>query len=242
MHMWNLTDGSLGFAGEGAGRVAAVRAAEARASAAVISATLHPPIARDMELCRDRKTQARVASVIRRVEPVIILAPSPVDYHPDHEAASRIVVAAALSRALPAFVSDPPAPPWGGDLSIYHALPHGLLDPLDGKVTAGLYVDISGVMDLKRKMLGAHDSQKHLLASTQGADPLVLMEEMAAVAGSDSGVFARAEGWRRRAHTGLSRSEEDPLLELLGRDCAEGTPSWRQPPPAWRGPGQPRPS
>ncbi len=222
VHMWNLTDGSLGGFGEDAGGVAAIRAAEARASAAVLGATLHPPIARDMELSFDREAQARVTSVIRDVEPAIILAPSPMDYHPDREAASRIVVAAALARALPAYRSDPPAPPWGGDLTIYHALPHGLLDPLGGKVAAGLYVDVSGLMDIKRKMLDAHDSQKPLLASTQGADPLVLMEAMATAAGADSRAFAMAEGWRRRAHTGLSRSPRDPLAELLDRGCVRG--------------------
>lgn len=218
VHVWSMTDGCLGSLEEGRG-AAAVRIAEASASSDLAQATFHPPIASDMGLSLDRGTLARAAAVIRKARPRVMLVPSPSDYHPDHEAASRIAVAAALVRAMPALVSDPAEKPWDGQVTVYHAMPHGLEDPMRARVRAGQYVDISDVMDLKRKMLAAHASQRELLLATQGEEPVVAMDFMAAEVGAQSGRFELAEGWRRHSHIGLSHEDSDPLGELLGSRC-----------------------
>ncbi|MHB8896402.1 MAG: PIG-L deacetylase family protein [Candidatus Geothermincolia bacterium] len=219
VHAWSLTDGSLGSLDLSRRETARVRFAEAGASADLIGARLHPPIAADMRLIYNTETLARATAIIREAKPLIVLAPSPEDYHPDHESASRIVVSAALARGLPGFVSEPAMPPWDGDIVIYHAMPHGLRGRLRDRVRAGQYVNTDTVMDLKKEMLSCHASQRELLIRTQGADPVAQMEWMAEFMGHASGRSATAEGWRRHVHTGLSGIDNDPLSEILGPLC-----------------------
>lgn len=219
LHIWSITDGSLGSPDRDGDETARVRAAEAAASASLAGAILHPPAAPDMGLFYSREMLARAGAVIREVRPRLMLVPSPEDYHPDHEAACRLSVSAALVRSIPAFETDPPVKPWGGDTSVYHAMPHGLRDPMGRKVKAGHYVDVTDVMDLKRGMLLSHASQVEMLAATQGEDYVDMMERACREIGSSSGLFEYAEGWRRHAHTGLSLRRIDPLSEMLGTLC-----------------------
>jgi N-acetylglucosamine malate deacetylase 1 len=219
LNMWNVTDGSLGSTSESREATSSRRLAEALRSADLAGASLHPPIAEDMRLARTPELLGRALSVIRTVRPSVMLVPSPLDYHPDHEAASDLVVTAALQRALPAAFADPVTSPWNGPVTIYHALPFGLRGPMRGRVRAGQWVDIGEVMGLKREMIAAHASQAELLAETQGSSPLELMEAMAVRSGSDSGRSTFAEGWRRRLHIGLAPRDLDPMGEMLGPLC-----------------------
>ena len=118
-HVWSMTDGSLGSCSACHGRhrcsgttpadeLAGIRLEESRASAARAGAVLHEPVARDLELSCEQGLVRKAASVIRLVQPCIILVPSPYDYHPDHRAAAEIAVVAAFARSIPAFVADPP--------------------------------------------------------------------------------------------------------------------------------------
>jgi N-acetylglucosamine malate deacetylase 1 len=219
LHMWNMTDGSLGSVQQDAEATAARRYEEAGRSARIANAVIHPPIAADMRLARTPELLARATAVIRTVRPTLLLVHSPADYHPDHEAACGLAVSSALLRAMGALASEPPVDAWNGDLAVYHASPFGLRAPLRAKVRAGQWVDIASVMDVKRQMLAVHSSQIELLRQTQGDDPLCAMERMAAESGRDSGRFKYSEGWRRRLHIGLSAVERDPLSELLGTLC-----------------------
>ena len=220
IHMWNLANGSCGTTVYDREEVIRIRGREARDSAGLAGAQIHEPLADDLALFYEPRLLARVAAGIRQVKPTILLVPSPDDYMEDHQNAARLAVTAAFVRGMRNFATDPPAGPWSGDVAVYHAMPNGLRDPLRSTVRAGLYVDVSGVHDTKRRMLSQHRSQKEWLDASQGLDAyLNEMEAMSRAVGRMSGRFELAEGWRRRLHLGFGPPGWDPLAELLAPFC-----------------------
>jgi len=217
IHYMNIANGSCGTAVHPRAKIVKMRAAEARAACGLIGAVFHPSIADDIEVYYEKRLLARVAAAVRDVNPEIMLVPSPQDYMEDHINAGRLAVTAAFCRGMRNFPTVPPRKPVEGDLTIYHALPYGLCDGMRRRVFAGLYVDISSVLGLKREMLSMHKSQKEWLDHSQGLDAyLKTMEDMSAEVGRLSGKFTYAEGWRRHSHLGFSAAECDPLCEALG--------------------------
>ena len=83
-----------------------------------------------MEIFYDAPTLARLAAVMRQVDPEILLVHAPSDYMEDHKTACRLAVTAAFAREMPNFRTDPLLPPIAGPVTIYHAQPHGNRDPL----------------------------------------------------------------------------------------------------------------
>ena len=142
---------------------------------------------------------------------------SPDDYMEDHMNTARLAVTAAFARGMPNFTTDPPVEPYAGDVTVYHAMPHGLCDGLRRPVVPDLFVDTTSVQPVKRRALAAHASQKAWLDATQGMDSyLDAGDEMARQVGRMSGRFEYAEGWRRHLHLGLSVHDHDPLAAALG--------------------------
>ncbi len=217
LHMMNIADGSCGSMTEDASATARRRLDEAKASAKILNATLHPSITRDLEIFYDDRSLRKIASVIRACAPTIVLLQSPIDYMEDHMNASRLGVTAAFARAFPNYATDPPRPPVSGELAVYHALPWGLRGLLREPVAPHFYVDIASTLDIKRRSLACHASQKEWLDKTQGLDSyLQTMQDSAAAVGRMSGDFAFAEGWRRHSHLGFGAEDFHPLRDALG--------------------------
>jgi len=138
----------------------------------------------------------------------------------EHQNACRLAVTAAFCRGMPNYISDPPVDPVMDDVTVYHAMPHGLRDPMRGRIHPGQYVDVTTVMGRKRDMLACHRSQKEWLDKSQGMDAyLDTMEGFAREVGQMSGRYEMSEGWRRRSHLGMSAEDTDPLSEALGDLC-----------------------
>jgi len=221
LHYMNLANGSCGTLEDRPHEIVQKRRGEAVAACRLIGATFYESICNDLAVFYTYEMVARVIAVVRRARPRIILAPSPQDYMEDHQNACRVAVTAAFCRGMPNYVSDPPETPVMDDVMVYHAMPHGLRDPMRKRVRPGQYVDVSSVIQAKRDMLACHRSQKEWLDKSQGLDAyLDTMEGFAKEVGAMSGCFALAEGWRRRSHLGMSASDGDPLQEALGGLCA----------------------
>ena len=155
-------------------------------------------------------------AVIRRVAPTIVLTHSPQDYMEDHTNTSRLAVTAAFARGMPNFRTMPAVPAISGDVTVYHAMPHGLRDPLGERIRPGLFVDTTSVHASKRKALAAHESQKSWLDASQGMDSyLRIMDDLSLEVGRMSRRLKHAEGWRRHLHFGFCAEEADPLAEAL---------------------------
>ncbi len=216
LHYMTLSSGNCGSMTMSAAETRRVRRAESMRAAKLLGAKYHAALCDDLEIFYDLRTLRRLAAVIRQVDPDIVLTHSPQDYMEDHTNTSRLLVTAAFARGMPNFKTTPARKTVSTDVAVYHAMPHGLVDPLRKPITAELFVDTTSVHATKRKALAAHASQKEWLDATQGMDSYIAaMDEMSRKVGRMSKRFKHAEGWRRHLHLGFSARDGDPLQEVL---------------------------
>jgi len=156
-----------------------------------------------------------LAAIVRAIGPRLMLVPSPQDYMEDHTETCRLAVSAAFVRGMPNFRTTPSRAPVPDDVTVYHAMPHGLRDPLRRRIVPGAFVDTTGVHAVKREALAAHRSQHGFLSDTQHMPSAMdVIDDMSREVGRMSGRFEHAEGWRRHLHFGLCAPDADPLAEL----------------------------
>jgi hypothetical protein len=121
---------------------------------------------------------------------------------------------------MPNFKTTPRRRAIVGEVTVYHAMPHGLRDPLRRRIIPGAFVNTSSVQPTKREALAKHRSQQNWLEVSQGLNSyLQTMERMSRAVGYLSKRFKHAEGWRRHLHLGFSANAIDPLRDALGADC-----------------------
>lgn len=219
LHYLNICTGNCGSLVMGAQELSRLRLAEAKAAARFLGAKFHAPLCNDLELSYSTRLLRKVIAVVRDAKPRVVLTHSPSDYMEDHMVAARLAVTAAFGRCIANFKSTPPRDAFSEDVTVYHAMPHGLRDPLRRRVRAGLYVDTGSVQEAKRAALALHKSQEHWLTSSQGDGVNDILEETARAVGKLSACFEFAEGWRRHSHVGFSVKDEDPLRDALGALC-----------------------
>ncbi len=219
IHYLNVSTGNCGSAEFSPAKTRRVRLAEAKAAANILGAHFHAPLCDDLEILYEVKTLRRIAAVIRATQASIVLTHSPQDYMEDHMTTCRLAVTAAFTHGMPNFQSLPPRPTYAHDVTVYHAMPHGLCDPLRRRIVPGSFVNTTAVHATKLQALAAHQSQQGWLDVSQGMNSyLRSMENMSHAVGRLSKKFKLAEGWRRHLHLGFSASEIDPLGEALGVD------------------------
>jgi LmbE family N-acetylglucosaminyl deacetylase len=218
-----VANGSCGSVTLGPAEIAAVRTNESQEAARYIGAVYHPPLCWDLEILYEQSLIRKLCAIVRRVQPEILLIPSPQDYMEDHTTTSRLMVTAAFCRNIPNYAADPPTPAVNNEMAVYHAMPIGLCDQLRNPIVPDSYVDVASVIDRKREMLACHKSQKEWLDETQGHDNyLNLMQQMAAEVGKLSGRFEFAEGWRIHSHLGFGSPNFDPLAAALSDRLMKG--------------------
>lgn len=219
IHYMNMCTGNGGSVQMDGPTTTRTRLEEAKEAARILGATFYPPICDDLELTYSVPLLRKVASVVRQSKASIVLTHSPSDYMEDHQNAQRLAVTGAFAHCIPNFICDPQAEAYLHDVTVYHAMPHGLSDPLRKRIHAGSYVNTTSVHSTKRAALAAHVSQKHWLDVSQGMDSyLISMDESSRKVGELSGKFEFAEGWRRHLHLGFSANAIDPLKDALGDD------------------------
>lgn len=220
LHYLNLASGNCGSAVTSAAATRRIRQGEAQAAARLLGARWHRWRVDDAEILYADRVIRQVTAVVREVQPTIVLTHSPQDYMEDHMNACRIAVTAAFVRGMPNYPSNPRRPVTTQEVTIYHAMPHGLRDGLRRLIVPGAFVDVSTVRERKRAALAAHQSQKAWLDATQGMDSyLDAMDDMARAVGRMSKRFEFAEGWRRHSHLGFCAEKADPLRDALGAMC-----------------------
>jgi len=220
LHYFDLCAGNGGSVQMDGPTTATKRLAEAQEAARILGAKFYPPVVNDMTLTFDIEVMRKVASVIRQSRADIVLTHALSDYMEDHMACARLATSAAFTHGMPNYDTVPPATPYAHDVTIYHAMPHGLCTPLRQKVRAGLYVDVAPVQDQARQALAAHASQKDWLDKSQGMDSyLHTLDKMSAEVGALTGKYQLAQGWCRHLHLGYSAANIDPLRSALGSDC-----------------------
>lgn len=213
-----MTAGDCGSAELGPDEIAAVRRREARASADLLGADYMCLEFKDVLISINDDARRRVTEAVRRARPDIILTAPPVDYMSDHEFTSRLVRDAAFNAPIRNFHTHQwePAPPIGHVPHLYYVDAIEGIDPFGQPVAPEFYVDISATIELKRRMLACHESQRGWLLKQHGIDEyLRKMEEWSARRGAEVGV-AFAEAFRQ--HRGHPYPQTNLLLELVRQD------------------------
>ena len=208
-----LTAGECGSAETDLAETARIRRAEAAGAAGLIGAEYRCADLPDLGVFNDDAARRAVTELIRWAQPEVVIAASPADYHPDHEAASQLVRDACFAASVPNYRTGPTAP--------LEAIPHlYFMDPIGGRdregrrIVADFGVDIADSFGAKQRMLSAHVSQAEWVARQHGiADHLASMEAWSRRRGADFGV-AVAEGFRQYRHEPYPRTPR--LQDLLG--------------------------
>ncbi len=217
VHYMTVANGSCGSIRYDAETTARIRRQESIDSCQVIGAIFHESLVDDGFILYNTPLLMKLSSIMREVAPTVILTHPIADYMEDHMNTCRLVLTSAFKRAAPNWPVDPPMDTTNQCVTIYHALPYGLRDPLRQPVIPEMVVDIGDVLATKREMLGKHVSQKEWLDASQGLNSyLATMEEMSHKVGRMSGRFDYAEGWTRHLHLGYGSEEDNPIAEDLG--------------------------
>lgn len=216
-HYLNLADGCCGSLVKGPEEAAAERWVEAQAAAKLLGAVSHPPLFHDLEVFFNDSAARRVAAVMRRIQPQVVITHAVEDYMEDHMETARLAWHGLFAAGMPNYRTQPPAAPYDKPRALYHVLPHGLRRPADRTcVLPEFFVNIESVMERKREALAAHVSQKDWLDRTQGMNAyLDTMTDFARVLGRDSGRFDLAEGFTRHLSLGLGPEDYRPLEDAL---------------------------
>ena len=218
-HYMTVASGSCGSVQQNAAATRARRRQESRQAANILGARFHSSLTDDLEVFYELKTLRRLAAVVREVRPKIVLTHAPQDYMEDHTSTCRLAVSAAFARGMRNFKTMPARAAVFEDVTVYHAMPHGLRDSLRRRVIPGAYVNTASVHGRKREALAAHQSQKEWLDASQGLDSyLTTMDQLSLSVGKMSRLFTHAEGWRRHLHLGFSATDADPLHDTLGEN------------------------
>jgi LmbE family N-acetylglucosaminyl deacetylase len=157
-----MTGGDLGGCNMNMEETARVRYEEAKKAAAVLDAEYYTLGGIDGFLYDTKEMRLKVISLIRQVKAGVIFTHLSNDYHSDHRTTSNIVEAAAMVSSLDTVpVSEKPV-----EITplLYHSSPLTLSDPLGSQIVPPhFYVDVTSVIETKKKMLGYHISQVDLM-------------------------------------------------------------------------------
>ena len=215
IHIATLTAGDCGSTEHSPTETGRIRRAEGASAAELLGAAYHCIGERDMRVHCDDGAVEKVVNLLQAVRPGVVFTHSPDDYHPDHEATSRIVRSAAFAAPIRNYLYDSARNP-----PLEH-LPHlYYCDPIEGKDIFGrpiipqFRIDVSRCIDRKAEALAAHASQRDWLLKHQGVDDyLNAMRAWGAEAGAAAGV-AYAEGFRQ--HLGHGYPKDNAVGEALG--------------------------
>ncbi len=214
VHIATMTPGDCGTVEHSREQISKIRKAEAAEAAAVLDGTYHCLECGDAFIMYDRPTLLKAIELVRKVRPTIVLTLSPSDYMVDHETASKLAQTACFCCGV-VNIQTPGAQPFEPVPYLYYADPIEGKDKFGAEVRPGLVVDITGVMEIKERMLCCHRSQRNWLLKHHGMDDyLLMMRAFAEKRGSLIGtVFA--EGFRQ--HLGHAYPQDDLLEAELGK-------------------------
>jgi N-acetylglucosamine malate deacetylase 1 len=157
-----LTGGDLGGCNMTMEETAKVRFEEAKKAAAVLDAEYYTLGGVDGFLFDTKELRLKVIALIRKIGAGVVFTHLPSDYHSDHRTTANIVETAAMVSSLHTVpLKEKPV-----EITplLYHTSPLTLSDPLGSQIVPPhFYVDVTSVIETKKKMLGYHISQIDLM-------------------------------------------------------------------------------
>ena len=184
------TNGEAGTSGGTKEETARTREQEARRSAAIIGAEMIWLGYPDEFLYETEDVRRRYIELVRQTRPDVVITHDPQeDYHPDHTTTGQLLWNTRVMAA--ATTIQTASPPWEKIPDLY------FMDTLAGiHFKPHDYVDITPVMDVKRRMISEHQSQIEFMKQRYGMTMVEFMEICASFRGLQAGV-RYAECFRR---------------------------------------------
>jgi len=187
-----FTSGNMGDLEVKPDELANTRKQEAQASADIINATLIWPEVDDEHVFPNEEQRRIMIDILREADPDIIFTHSPLDYHPDHRYISQLIFDSYFQKGLP-FIPNQKKPACRfGQAQIYYMDTIGGI----GGFIPSEYVDITEVIETKKKMLACHQSQIKPLKEMANTDMLHMLETQARFRGLAANC-EYAEGFQR---------------------------------------------
>jgi len=171
--MCHVATGNVGHRIIMPGELVEIRAKEAQEAGKLIGAEVVSLGESDLYVRSDNMAaRDKLVDVIRYAKPDIIITHSPHDYMDDHEETGRLVYEASMAATVPHHVTK---------YDFYPKLtPIYYMEPVCGVNSLPTeYVDISGFLDTKLKMMACHESQIKWLLDHDNMDFLDLAKTMA---------------------------------------------------------------
>lgn len=221
IHVAALSRGDCGSKEFGAEELAALRRREAEQAAQRLGAEFHGLGFSDFQIFHNDDALRRVTTLIREVDPFLVITHPPQDYMIDHDMTSLLVRSACFTAPMPNYDTSrqTPAGVSSGLPALIYMHPLGGTDHFGNVVQPHFYVDISDVLDDKAEMLACHASQRNWLRAQHGMDEYVesmrrssleLGEAASRIAGRQ---IRAAEAFRQ--HRGHPYPHENVMQELL---------------------------
>jgi LmbE family N-acetylglucosaminyl deacetylase len=177
--------------------LAILRKKESEAAAAILGARLLWPAITDELVFPNEEQRRTMIDVIRQADPDVIITHGPSDYHPDHRYVSQLVFDSYFQKGLPHIPGQNQTACRFGRTQVYY------MDNLAGiSFVPADYVDITSVMETKRRMLECHQSQVKPMRELAHTDLLDLVEIQSRFRGLAAGCtyaegFTRLEAFQR---------------------------------------------
>lgn len=172
--------------------MAEAEAQEFRHAAAVISASTYDLQLPQFDLRDDYETKLKVTEIIRQVQPKLIITHDRNDYTADHRTTSEIVTESMFMSKQEGIKTESPAIGQHPDVAFMDTMAGIAFDPEQ-------YVDITKVIDVKRRMLQAFEREVEDFKDNPVVETLELMEVTGRYRGIQSGYrYAEAFRWPHR--------------------------------------------
>ncbi len=186
----HVSSGNLGHVVIPPDELRVMRAGEAKRAGALAGIEVICAGFDDLEIFDSNKeSRDKIVDVIRYANPDFIITHAPDDYMPDHTAVSKLVFDASFTASLPNYKTK-----YGTAAKL---VPIYYMDTLAGvNFNPTEYVDISGEIDLKMKMLECHESQVVWMREHDGIDFPDMVKTCSRYRGYQCGA-EYAEGYRR---------------------------------------------
>ena len=217
IHIATMTAGDVGSPTLTCKQIKAKRLKESAKAAAVLKARYHYAGGCDLQVEFNETYRQAATRVVRETDPLILLTHAPSDYMLDHEETSRLVRNAAYIASIPLYECGSKAPHTKRFPYLYYWNAMGLRDIFGRALPLQFGIDVGGVMDIKRKMLACHASQRDWLYSHNGWDSYMrIMDELAEKQGVTIG---RGHGECYIQHLGNGHPQDNILKTVLGDLC-----------------------
>ena len=213
IHIATMAPGDCGTVQYSREEISRIRKGEAAKSAAILDGTYHCLEEGDIFILYDRQSLLKAIELLRKIKPAIVFTTSPSDYMVDHEMASKIAQTACFACGV-VNVETPGAEPFEPIPHLYYMDAAEQKDKFGTEIKAGTIVNITAVMDTKKKMLCCHESQRHWLMTHHGMDEYVSMMKVSDEKRGREINSDFAEGFRQ--HLGHAYPQDNILKAELG--------------------------